>query len=380
MNKSAPIITDIKIKYPSLSMLDDISVSGNKNQRTVVCFCGQECKVSLVPHLREKHPDIWAEWSRIFIELKNLGFNAKKIINIFRVQGRFLFSWNIVEREILGILEKDPSLLTSQASVKTWEPKDFKLEDSTIWSFPTRGSWAVHKNDYRGNWPPELVRNVLLKYTQPGDTVLDVFAGGGTTLIESWLLGRKSFGIDISPVAKKICASSISTMKNAVSMASDYSLDPKFEPMIILGDSRNCCELLSSIRETNIGGIDLVFAHPPYLDALAYSKNIEGELSSYKRVDDFLNGLEGVISSAKNCLKNDGRIVLLIGDVRKKGNLIPLGFLTVNIFGKLGIKLDQIIIKAQHKDTSTNLYKGHESLDYLIAHEYLLVGKKQDSI
>ena len=45
------------------------------------------------------------------------------------------------------------------------------------------------------------MRNIILKYTQPGDLVLDAFMGGGTTLIEAWLLNRRSVGIDVSKLA-----------------------------------------------------------------------------------------------------------------------------------------------------------------------------------
>ena len=29
-------------------------------------------------------------------------------------------------------------------------PEKFKLEETTIWSFPDRGKWATHSGKYRG--------------------------------------------------------------------------------------------------------------------------------------------------------------------------------------------------------------------------------------
>lgn len=72
-----------------------------------------------------------------------------------------------------------------------YTPKQFKLEETTIWSFKERGSWATHKGDYRGNCPPQVPRNLILKYTNEGDIVLDTFCGSGTTMIETKLLNRK---------------------------------------------------------------------------------------------------------------------------------------------------------------------------------------------
>lgn len=72
-----------------------------------------------------------------------------------------------------------------------YKPEQFELEDTTIWSFKKRGNWATHKGDYRGNCPPQVPRNLILKYTKEGDIVLDTFCGSGTTMIEAKLLNRK---------------------------------------------------------------------------------------------------------------------------------------------------------------------------------------------
>ena len=80
-------------------------------------------------------------------------------------------------------------------------PGDFRLEQSTIWSFPHRGAWATHRGDYRGNWHPKVARNLVLRYSRPGDAVLDPMCGCGTTLIERRLLERNEVGYDLNPRA-----------------------------------------------------------------------------------------------------------------------------------------------------------------------------------
>lgn len=42
---------------------------------------------------------------------------------------------------------------------------NFKLEMTTVWSFPKRGNWATHSGMYRGNWSPYVPRNLILKFT-----------------------------------------------------------------------------------------------------------------------------------------------------------------------------------------------------------------------
>lgn len=43
---------------------------------------------------------------------------------------------------------------------------NFKLEMTTVWSFPKRGNWATHSGMYRGNWSPYVPRNLILKFTK----------------------------------------------------------------------------------------------------------------------------------------------------------------------------------------------------------------------
>ena len=77
-----------------------------------------------------------------------------------------------------------------------YEAEGFELEKTTIWSFKKRGSWATHKGDYRGNCPPQVPRNLILKYTKENDIVLDPFCGSSTTGIAAAKLKRNYIGID----------------------------------------------------------------------------------------------------------------------------------------------------------------------------------------
>lgn len=84
------------------------------------------------------------------------------------------------------------------------QPNNFRLEPTTVWSFPDRGSWATHSGKYRGNWSPYVPRNLILRYSNPGDWVLDQFMGSGTTLVEAKLLNRHAVGVDINPQSVSI--------------------------------------------------------------------------------------------------------------------------------------------------------------------------------
>ena len=46
-----------------------------------------------------------------------------------------------------------------------------------------------------------FARAAIKAFSQPGDIVLDPFTGGGTTLVEARVLGRRAIGTDINPLA-----------------------------------------------------------------------------------------------------------------------------------------------------------------------------------
>ena len=244
--------------------------------------------------------------------------------------------------------------------IKKWEPEDFELEMTTHWSFPKRGDWATHDAKWRGNWSPYIPRNLLLRYSQEGDLVLDQFAGGGTTLVEAKLLNRNIIGVDINDVALERCKEKIDF---------DYEA-AKGRVELHKGDARN----LDFISDDSI---DFVCTHPPYANIIKYSDGIEGDLSQLK-VSEFLDEMKSVASESYRVLKKGRFCAILMGDTRQKGHMVPMSFDVMRIFEEAGFKLKELIIKEQHNCRATGYWKTN-SIKYnflLIAHEYLFVFKK----
>jgi len=57
---------------------------------------------------------------------------------------------------------------------------------------------------YFAAYPPDLVKKILLKYSKENDVFLDPFMGGGSSIVEGYVLGKKTIGIDISSFSKFI--------------------------------------------------------------------------------------------------------------------------------------------------------------------------------
>lgn len=233
------------------------------------------------------------------------------------------------------------------------------MESNTIWSFPDRGNWATHDGKYRGNWSPYIVRNLLLRYSFPGDLVLDQFVGGGTTLVEAKLLNRNAIGVDVNPAALQSCKEKC-----------DFSYKTDSRVYIKRGDARN----LKFISDSTI---DFVCTHPPYADIIKYSEDIKEDISHF-REKEFLLAMTQVAEESFRVLKLKKYCAILMGDIRKNGHVVSLGFKVMQEFQKAGFLLKEIIIKEQHNCKSTTYWK-QKSKKYnflLLAHEYLFVFEK----
>ena len=244
--------------------------------------------------------------------------------------------------------------------ITKWEPEDFELEMTTHWSFPKRGDWATHDAKWRGNWSPYIPRNILLRYSQEGDLVLDQFAGGGTTLVEAKLLNRDIIGVDVNDAALARCREKIAFEHEGAGG----------KVYIRKGDARE----LDFIPDE---GIDLICTHPPYADIIKYSEDIEADLSRLK-VKDFLEAMKPVAAECFRVLKKGKFCTVLMGDTRQKGCMVPISFDVMRIFQEAGFTLKELIIKEQHNCRATGYWKTN-SVKYnflLIAHEYLFVFRK----
>lgn len=245
-----------------------------------------------------------------------------------------------------------------------YQPNDFILEDTTVWSFRNRGRWATHSSEYRGNWSPRVVRNLILRYSSESETVLDPFVGGGTTLIETKLLNRNGIGFDINEMAVKL------TIKNL-----DFESPNRNEGIkqtVEVGDARN----LSQIGNNSM---DLILLHPPYADIIEYTKD-PADFSMIHNIGQFLSAMKLVANEMHRILKDGRHCALLIGDTRRFKHYVPIAFRLMDVFLGSGFILKENIIKHQWNCKSTPFWreKSIQNNFLLLMHEHLFVFRKPD--
>ena len=241
-------------------------------------------------------------------------------------------------------------------------PENFEQECSSVWSFPRRWNWLTHNTKYRWNWSPEVVRNLILRYSKEWDFLLDPMIGWWTTAIESKILNRNLICYDINPRA-------IELTKNAIDF--EYEKSGKIEIFHHSATEKNENILNESI--------DFVLMHPPYANIIKYSEwQIEWDLSNISDLEKFCDEIEKVAIESFRVLKKWKFCAVLMWDTRKQKMYQPLAFMVMQRFLKSWFTLKEDIIKIQHncKETWFWVKKSKESNFLLIMHEHLFIFQK----
>ncbi|MGJ1194604.1 DNA methyltransferase [Sphingobacterium siyangense] len=107
---------------------------------------------------------------------------------------------------------------------------------SSEWTFKNVRSvenWTHGYHRYPAKFLPNIVKKIIEENTKVGDTVVDVFAGCGTTLVEAKIHGRKSIGVDINPVAQLITSVKTSPLAPTVLNATYIKILEKFNEFVL---------------------------------------------------------------------------------------------------------------------------------------------------
>ncbi len=275
-----------------------------------------------------------------------------------------------IGKDVLGKLKtslKKEDRAPEETKIERIQPEDFKLEHTTVWNFQKRGDWATHKGDFRGNWAPQIPRNLLLRYSKVGDTVLDPMVGSGTTLIEAKVTGRNGIGLDVDPSALLVSLSRLDF---------DVSDDdiPESSQKVFIGDARNM-DLVEN------ESIDLGLIHPPQPD---YIGNVNGrnsaDLSFVSSFDEYCKEMKEVAKEMFRTIKPGKYCSILIGDTRRHKHYVPISHRIMQNFLDVGFTLKENVIKRQWNCSQSGFWARRSKRDnfLLISHKNLFVFRKPD--
>lgn len=68
-------------------------------------------------------------------------------------------------------------------------------------SYTNKGYGTHNFHPYPAKYVPQIPKELISRYSAPGDWILDPFCGSGTTLVEALSMKRHSVGTDVNPLA-----------------------------------------------------------------------------------------------------------------------------------------------------------------------------------
>jgi DNA modification methylase len=252
-----------------------------------------------------------------------------------------------------------------------------EIQTDSLWLFAGREKGQGHQLDYHGNCIPQLLTQLLSRYTKAGDIVLDLFLGSGTTAIEAANLGRKAIGVELQPkMADYVRQKLLEQEKHK-------------ETIVITGDSactkRTAPQIATALEAFDQKQAQFLFLHPPYADIIRFSE-LSQDLSTLDSTEAFLDGFEAVCRQGYHFLEPGRFAAVVIGDKYANGELIPLGFYCMERMNRVGFRTKSIIVKnisgnEKAKGRMNNLwrYRALAGGFYVFKHEYIFVFEKPKS-
>lgn len=242
----------------------------------------------------------------------------------------------------------------------------------SLWLIGPRAKGGKRENNYHGNFVPQIPEQMIRRYTKDAGIVLDMFMGSGTTLFEAETLGRSYIGFDINDsiianVQDKMCGSD----------ATFY-----IHNCDITNSEKVSLSISDDLIQLNATGVDLIISHPPYFDIIKFT-NKEEDISNISDLDKFINLFTKGVKNVWPFLKKSQYFVLVIGDLWRDGEVVPLGFYLMNaIKNAVDCQMKGIVVKDivgnRGKLGNENIwkYRAIKSDKFLFKHEYIFVFKK----
>lgn len=219
-----------------------------------------------------------------------------------------------------------------------------RLESTTLWDYPRQSYGRTQKgnNKYAGVTPAFVIYNMVRRYTEPGELVLDPMAGSGTTIDVCKEEGRRCVAFDVSPTRPDI--------------------------------KRNDARKIPLADES----VDMVFIDSPYGDNIDYNDqptNI-GKLSA--EGDEFYKALDMVMGECYRVLKPGKALGWLIGDQWVKKKFTPVGFYVYEGLAKYFDTVDVVCVARKNQTSNTGMWHNRALRFnfYLRGFKYLFIMRK----
>jgi DNA modification methylase len=265
---------------------------------------------------------------------------AKKVLSRMGLSWRDTLDPELAESLSLYLQNPNGKLKVAKKSVDE-KPR---LESTTLWDYPRQSYGKTQKgsNKYAGVTPAFVIYNMVKRYTEPGDFVLDPMAGSGTTIDVCKEEGRRCVAFDISPT----------------------------RPDIKQNDARKI--------PLPDGSVDMIFIDSPYGDNIDYNDQAGNIGKHSAEGDEFYKALEMVMAECHRVLKPGKVLGWLIGDQWVKKKFTPVGFYVYDGLSKYFDTVDIVSVARRSQTSNTGIWQNRALRFnfYLRGFKYLFVMRK----
>lgn len=263
-------------------------------------------------------------------------------------------------------------MLFNDIDIDNWKEAD--IDVNSLWLIDERAKGGKHSNIYHGNFIPQIPNQLIRRYTKENEVVLDLFMGSGTTLFECEKLNRKFIGFDINTdiinhVQQQMSESKVEYQINECDVSNKSDFDNFTQ---------------KSLSELKKEKVQFIISHPPYMDIVKFTDKKE-DLSQISDLTTFIKTFIQVMKNSLEYLDNKRYFGIVIGDVYKNSEVIPIAFYIIDAIKRnFNVKLKGIVVKNiegnRGKLGTSNIWKYRAiNSDYFIfKHEYILVFKKEN--
>lgn len=207
-----------------------------------------------------------------------------------------------------------------------------------------------------------VLLEVLYKWFVPrGGLILDPFAGGPTGGLVASMLDYNYIGIDL--------------------WAEQVERNRKKAKELGEKKCKWVCDNATNLNE-HATDVDAIVTCPPYFDLEVYQKDNAHDLSAAKSYPRFLEMYAAIIYAMYRCVKKDGWVIIVIGNVRdEEGNYYNLVGDTVMAMQKSGFRFYNEIILATALGTAPLRARNYMRTKKIVkAHQNILFFRKGQNI
>lgn len=255
--------------------------------------------------------------------------------------------------------------------------KDWTRNSISIWSDIKKDREELALN-HPAIFPKSLAIRLLESFTRSDEnTVLDPFAGSGSTLIAAALLNKNGIGFEISPDYIRLAKARSRSMR-----AEMFDHLKEDSVVLIEEDARNIPRILPR------HSVDICITSPPYWDVLTQKRSADSkEIRNYGthesdlgRISDYMEFIEElciVFDGVYWALKPGCHCLINLMDLRKGPTFYPFHSDLAVALTKRGYLWDDLIIWDRRQEYNNMRPLGYPTVFRINkAHEFILVMQK----